>query len=575
MRTPLAAIFLTGLLWLASATGATGQHPRREVLTRADLVALSIHRYSDLLQWLGTGASTVEGIGWQMGLDLGSVPDPRGAGARQWLVTVDGQPVETELFGAVFPELLPVALSQVDSVTVVRGPTVAGGVLAGGGAIRLHTSTRPGRATAGAWVRHGAETGDPGPYVYTPYSSRGIDQTGPDGAAWAAIGASGFSVGADARYLRTDVSDSRLRQSWGTDHPAFTQARGGSARIRAESGQGQHQVLVSRQNQLGHAFFPALQDFRRGDLTVTHLGLNGEWRVGNGSEVRYRAVHSRVTALMPARPEDARERERTRASADVRREWGAWSLLGGLGWDGDGALGYASIATPGDARLAGQLAGALRHGEHGWGGYLATGVNGRVRPGWGWDAAASAFRDSADEGWDGAAPHRASESIVRLESGLSRDAGQNSGRIALVAGTASANPLQGYFGLKESALLRFHPSLTAHLLHEFVVGGGSERVPTHSGRARLDYRVAPSFALAATFQGRSSVSFPHASKAAAIADSTLPPFLRMDVSAEKGFWRQRVRTELVIRNVFDAPERLHPDGAEFSLRYFVAASLQL
>jgi hypothetical protein len=56
---------------------------------------------------------------------------------------------------------------------------------------------------------------------------------------------------------------------------------------------------------------------------------------------------------------------------------------------------------------------------------------------------------------------------------------------------------------------------------------------------------------------------------------TLPAISRLDMSAEKWFWRRRVRTQLLIRNVFDQPERYHPRGAQLPLRAHLTLGVAL
>jgi hypothetical protein len=48
--------------------------------------------------------------------------------------------------------------------------------------------------------------------------------------------------------------------------------------------------------------------------------------------------------------------------------------------------------------------------------------------------------------------------------------------------------------------------------------------------------------------------------------TTLSAVSRFDASVEKWFWRGRVRTQLLVRNLLDRPERYHPLGAELPLR---------
>jgi hypothetical protein len=50
---------------------------------------------------------------------------------------------------------------------------------------------------------------------------------------------------------------------------------------------------------------------------------------------------------------------------------------------------------------------------------------------------------------------------------------------------------------------------------------------------------------------------------------------RLDVSANKPFWHERVRAQLIIRNLLDTEETYHPLGAEWGLRTHLALTVAL
>jgi hypothetical protein len=54
---------------------------------------------------------------------------------------------------------------------------------------------------------------------------------------------------------------------------------------------------------------------------------------------------------------------------------------------------------------------------------------------------------------------------------------------------------------------------------------------------------------------------------------TVPPIRRIDASMEKWMWERRLRLELLYRNLLNEPERYHPYGAQWNLRWHVSASL--
>jgi hypothetical protein len=55
----------------------------------------------------------------------------------------------------------------------------------------------------------------------------------------------------------------------------------------------------------------------------------------------------------------------------------------------------------------------------------------------------------------------------------------------------------------------------------------------------------------------------------------LPAIRRVDASLEKWMWRRRLRVQLLFRNILNTPERYHPYGAQWNLRWHLLASLVL
>jgi hypothetical protein len=55
--------------------------------------------------------------------------------------------------------------------------------------------------------------------------------------------------------------------------------------------------------------------------------------------------------------------------------------------------------------------------------------------------------------------------------------------------------------------------------------------------------------------------------------AVVPPVRRIDASMEKWMWARRLRLQLLYRNLLNEPDRSHPFGAQWNLRWHVSASL--
>ncbi|MEX2582116.1 MAG: hypothetical protein WD766_02510 [Gemmatimonadota bacterium] len=589
----------------------------REVITRDDLEAAGILRVVDLMPWIATAAGAVEGLTWIASID--GLPPAHLLGESQpdWAIVVDGQPVNVATHGAVLPELIPVTLQQIDSVVVIRSAAIVAGRFAERGVVHFHTAeVRAGASASGSWS-HGAETGDPGPYAFTPRATPNIDRSGPDRAGVAAYGGRGWDVEVSGRRIRTAVSDSILWAIYGESARIWSYARGASFRIGAEALGGRHEVLLARHIQVGNSYLPGLADLEHPRTDRYHAGLAGGMAAGAGA-IGYRLTHGLIASHVRTESHQLHDIARSHASAELRLPIGSWSLMGGLAVDlASLELGSPTEPTRGlrrafPAALASlehrsgerseQLLMGLRRNE--WG--VATQLAAYVRWRLGGDRTLSGSLSLADPVGDGLAdptrpsvpfgsrpsPRRIMRGSIGLEQRLgpilSLDVAAVAGRLSGLAGDeepGSGAALSGpadHFGihatLESSSNGRVHGRLayrgTRHLGGATALAAVLETAPRHRLSGRLAYRLHPSFRLGAGLLLKSAVEWP-AEAYRRPGAAGLDPISRLDLSIEKWFWSGRLRTQLIVANALQAPERYHPAGADFALRYFVGAALEL
>ncbi len=204
------AVIIILLPVVAGALYAADDAPEgigRRVFDAEALDEAGVARLSDIMLLIdGWAPVTVDGFSWQS--------SPRGLDVlqtQQWIVVVDGIRVDINLLGVTSLNRIPVNAGQIDSVEVVSVPQFYQGEFADGGLIHIFTK----RAGNGVEV-HGAafsgnESGDPGPYRYTEYSSPNVDRIGPDYAADVAYGATDVYAGAEFNSQRHYATDSATR----------------------------------------------------------------------------------------------------------------------------------------------------------------------------------------------------------------------------------------------------------------------------------------------------------------------------------------------------------------------------
>lgn len=195
---------MKGWLWAAlllatgaQAQGAASRCSGGETLTAHDLEARGWGRLHEVLRWTSwTTAPTVDGYDVLPGVR------PVGAGRLRWLI--DGLPAAGP--AGIEPdgvEWLPVALTEIDRVTVCPGPGLAAGAWGGPW---VEIDTRRPVPHAGGAVDYGNETGDPGPARYLMPGAPNVDHWGPDFEAAVSAGPNLWATMRDRGLFPTDTA---------------------------------------------------------------------------------------------------------------------------------------------------------------------------------------------------------------------------------------------------------------------------------------------------------------------------------------------------------------------------------
>ena len=175
------------------------------MLTKEHLSAYGIVRISDLFllldDWYGY---SVDNFTWDVSAN-GLAP----VGASSWKLLVDDHPVDIESLAGADLNTLPLSPVQIDRIEVHSLPTVEAGVWAQAGLIHIHTrETSDPLAITGA-VSAGNETGDPGPFSFTPNASPNIDRIGPSTGAVLSSGGRTWDLLVGVKSDEHHATDSR------------------------------------------------------------------------------------------------------------------------------------------------------------------------------------------------------------------------------------------------------------------------------------------------------------------------------------------------------------------------------
>ncbi len=188
---------------LAAVCLAGSASAKRTILTRAQLEAAAVTHLSDALQLLDEWApASNDGYTW--------MPSPHGLVPRSasWSVVLNGQVLDVNVFDATHLELVPVSMAEIDSIAFVD-ESVSPGVSWESAAARIEIYTA--RATPGwsigATASAANETGDPGPYRYTPLATPNVDAIGADASLWLARGARNWYASLSGAMMQHPFTD--------------------------------------------------------------------------------------------------------------------------------------------------------------------------------------------------------------------------------------------------------------------------------------------------------------------------------------------------------------------------------
>ena len=181
---------------------------KRVTLTRAQLEAAAVARLSDALQLLDEWSpASNDGYTW--------MPSTRSIVPRSasWSVILNGNPLDVNVFDATHLELVPVSIAEIDSIVFVdEGAPLGASWDDAGARIEIYAA----RATAGWRVgvtASGAnETGDPGPYRYTPLVTPNVDAIGPDASLWLARGTRTWYASLSGAMMQHPFTDPAMRE---------------------------------------------------------------------------------------------------------------------------------------------------------------------------------------------------------------------------------------------------------------------------------------------------------------------------------------------------------------------------
>ncbi|NOZ08946.1 MAG: hypothetical protein GXO91_08755 [FCB group bacterium] len=264
------------LLFLVSSLfgeDVTALSENSSLLTTADLDRAGIMRPNDLFEILDQWqAVTLDGYTYSAS-PWGS-PMTR---AESWSLTIDGIRIENQLLGFNSLNLLPITLNRIDTVEIFTAPRLISGELTQNGGFHFRTAPAPPNLSIRGSFHIGNETGDPGPFRYTEYSSINIDKIGPDLAAAVSYGGKTWEFLSDIgfqQYFPTDEKIIGRLRKVAPDSPKI-KALTNSLTLRQKTGRWRNELQWFGVISENYLFFkPALRELR-----TRHSAVQLSWKL--------------------------------------------------------------------------------------------------------------------------------------------------------------------------------------------------------------------------------------------------------------------------------------------------------
>ena len=159
---------------LAQSSNADKYLSQKQVVTSDMIKAAGIQSLSGIL-YLADKWDFVSIDGYQKQLSANYLSTFQ---QQNFVVMLDGQPVDDGIFDVQNINQLPVSVDQIDFVEFYNSPQIVDGEFTENGLISIHTKKPEKNFSVHLYNGVGDQTGDPGPYVFTKYKSQNVDKLG-------------------------------------------------------------------------------------------------------------------------------------------------------------------------------------------------------------------------------------------------------------------------------------------------------------------------------------------------------------------------------------------------------------
>lgn len=266
-------------------------------ISNQQLISSGINRLSGIYTLMNDwDAFTFDGYRWYASANGLSTLQ-----SQNWILMLDGQPMEINFFSLNSVNILPLTINHIDSIVTVNHPKIVAGKFTSNGFINVRTlKPKNGLSITGRYTA-GNETGDPGPYFFTEHRSSNVEEDGPNLSASIEYGSDNIWCRLSFYTEAFSATDTAMRKrNPQLDWEDFKGRRfSPSLQLGFNALNGIHNLFFGYSTSEIQSFHPrtytsndlifinpAFKDYPV-QMVFKHAGLNGNFNLTSNSQINY------------------------------------------------------------------------------------------------------------------------------------------------------------------------------------------------------------------------------------------------------------------------------------------------
>lgn len=266
-------------------------HIKNCIITSETIRSAGLQRLGDILLLINNwNTYTIDGFTYYASANCLSTYQ-----RQSWIVMLDRQRMDINVFDTKNLNTLPVSLNQIDYVEIISVPQIHEGEFTERGLIHFHSKKPLSGLSFQGDFSIGNEIGDPGPYRDTEFATPNIDKIGPDYSLNASFCSKHFYTTANFLFHQHFATNSHIVQRnksiAGGYYPKLEIIEP-SFKVGLSNKKSNLELFISHSSFKDFLFFKPYGREIPVNNSFSHAGGRGSIFVGDKSDIHYQLKHS-------------------------------------------------------------------------------------------------------------------------------------------------------------------------------------------------------------------------------------------------------------------------------------------